>query len=65
MNWKAKNKTTGKEYLLSDSQKAAYEASAHTRGKYSFTAITPPKGVVKVDEVVLLKKEKAQAETEK
>ncbi|MBK6622909.1 MAG: hypothetical protein IPG32_19360 [Saprospirales bacterium] len=64
MNWKAKNKTTGREYLLSDSQKAAYEASAHTRGKYSFTAITAPKGVEKV-EMKDGKKAPAQAETEK
>lgn len=64
MNWKAKNKTTGREYLLSDSQKAAYEASAHTRGKYSFTAITPPKGVEKV-ETKDGKKAPAQAEAEK
>ncbi len=64
MNWKAKNKTTGREYLLSDSQKAAYEASAHTRGKYSFTAITVPKGVEKA-ETKDGKKAPAQAETEK
>ena len=64
MNWKAKNKTTGREYLLSDSQKAAYEASAHTRGKYSFTPITVPKGVEKA-ETKDGKKAPAQAETEK
>ena len=64
MNWTAKNTTTGRTYTLSDSQKAAYEASAHTRGKYSFTAITPPKGVEKV-ETKDSKKAPAQAETEK
>lgn len=64
MNWKAKNKVTGKEYTLSDSQKAAYEASAHTRGKYTFTPVTAPKGVEKV-ETKDGKKASAQAETEK
>lgn len=59
MSWEAKNKVTGRVYLLSDSQKAAYEASAHTRGKYTFKPVTAPKGVEKVENV---KKEKVQAE---
>lgn len=64
MNWTAKNKVTGKTYTLSDSQKAAYETNAHTRGKYSFTAINPPKGVEKVADKDG-KKAPAQAEAEK
>jgi len=40
--WKAKNKQTGRTYLLKDDQKVAYESSPHTAGKYTFTQIEEP-----------------------
>ena len=45
--WKAKNKATGREYVLTDAQKAHYETSPRLRGKYTFKAETPPKGLEK------------------
>lgn len=52
--WIARNKTTGKEYPLTDEQKAAYESGAHTRGKYAFKkaeVVAPPKGVMKSEPI--------------
>lgn len=52
MHWIAKNKTTSKEYILDDAQKAHYETSPHLEGKYTFkpSAAAPPKGVDKMAE---------------
>ena len=61
MKWIAKNKVTGKEYVLDDAQKAHYETSPHLEGKYTFKPATAavPKGVEKVVEE---KPKKAKAE---
>lgn len=50
--WIAKNKVTGKEYILDDARKAHYEKNPHLEGKYTFkqAAASPPKGVEKVTE---------------
>ena len=51
MKWIAKNKVTGKEYILDDAQKAHYETNPHLEGKYTFkAAAAAPKGVEKAVE---------------
>lgn len=51
MTWEAKNKVTGRVYILTDAQKAHYEKSPHLSGKYTFkAAAAAPKGVEKVAE---------------
>jgi hypothetical protein len=34
--WTARNKSTGREYPLTNEEKAYYETSPHLKGKYTF-----------------------------